>query len=182
MCIKCILHIFLQHIDVQRCSLSIEKRRGTRNATVGVKSQKLLMVFSQPSPWNVLSSDNIWAWWYLLQELLSAFIWGVINRLILSTFLQTSGLLISQGEYLLLKGFYFLFFSSMNTRVLIPLRGSTNLCIHSFLSWLQRQNVSQFFIDFPQLLDLELTCQARMELAQSDPALPYPRHGSEVLY
>lgn len=144
-----------------RDALSIEKRTTTK-ATVGVKSQKLLMVFSQPSPCNVLLSDNIWALRYLLQELLSAFIWSN-QQTILSTFLQTSRLLISQGEYLLLKGFHFLsVFSSMKTWVLIPLRGSTNLCIHSFLSWLQRQNVSQFFIDFPQLLDLELTCQARM--------------------
>lgn len=34
----------------------------------------------------------------------------------------------------------------MNTLVPFLLRRTSNLCIHSFLSWLQRQNVSQFFI------------------------------------
>ena len=54
-----------------------------------------------------------------------------------------------------------------------PLRGSTNLCIHSSLSRLQRQYVSQFFIYFPQLLDLQLACQARpCNLGKVIPPIP----------
>lgn len=57
--------------------------------------------------------------------------------------------------------------------MLFPLRGSTNLCIHSFLSRLQRQYVSQFFMYFPQLLDLEPSCQAR-PCKLCKPILPIP--------
>lgn len=73
------------------------------------------------------------------------------------------------------------FFFFMNTWVLFPLRGSTNLCIHSFLSRLQRQYVPQFF------LYISLSCWILSLFASRDRATyanrsrPYLQHASEVL-